>query len=229
MKAEQTKIASSGVEDLIQRLRDQGITAGQEKAEQVVGDAQKRAEWILEEAEREAELLLNNARADVERLKSAGQDALKLAARDAIIKLRDNLLGSFSREVIRMVGKEMVKEELLRQVIIELAGRVRSETGLDNYQKIIIQIPEDIAGLDDLRSNPEELKTGALNRLTAAISTDLFRAGVNIEVADDPVCGLLIKLEDDGIVIHFTDETVAALLLEHLQPRFRALLQGVVK
>jgi len=31
------------------------------------------------------------------------------------------------------------------------------------------------------------------------------------------------------MVIDFTDETVAELLLEHIQPRFRALLQGIVK
>jgi V/A-type H+-transporting ATPase subunit E len=229
MKAEQTKEASSGVEALIQRLKEQGIAAGQEKAEQIVIDAQKRAEWIIEEAEREAQLLLNNARAEVEIARTAGQDALKLAARDAVLKLRDNLLGGFSREVVRAVGKEMAKEEFLRQLIIELAGRIRSETGLDNNQKIVIQIPDDIAGLEDLRRNPEKFQEGALSRFTSAVATDLLRAGVTIEVADDLSRGLLIKLEDDNMVIDFTDETVAALLLEHLQPRFRALLQGVVK
>jgi V/A-type H+-transporting ATPase subunit E len=40
---------------------------------------------------------------------------------------------------------------------------------------------------------------------------------------------LLIKLEEDNIVIDFSDKTVAALLLEHIQPRFRALLQGIIK
>ena len=29
--------------------------------------------------------------------------------------------------------------------------------------------------------------------------------------------------------IHLTDEAIAALLLEHLQPRFRAILEGIVK
>jgi hypothetical protein len=33
----------------------------------------------------------------------SGEDALKLATRDALLKLRDTLLGSFSKEVKRVV------------------------------------------------------------------------------------------------------------------------------
>lgn len=229
MKAEQTIETSSGVEALIQRLKDQGVAAGQEKAERIVADAQMRAESIIEKAEREAQQLLSHAKAETELIRAAGQDAVKLAARDAILKLRDNLIGGFSREVVRVVGKEMAKEEFLQQLIIELAGRVRKETGLDDNKNVVIQLPEDVAGLEDLRRNPEKLKEGALGRFAAGIAADLLRSGVKIEAVDDLSSGLLIKLEDDNIVIDFTDETIASLLLEHLQPRFRALLQGVVK
>jgi V/A-type H+/Na+-transporting ATPase subunit E len=39
----------------------------------------------------------------------------------------------------------------------------------------------------------------------------------------------MIRLEDNAMMIEFTDKAVATLLLKHLQPRFRALLQGIVK
>jgi len=32
-----------------------------------------------------------------------------------------------------------------------------------------------------------------------------------------------------NITIDLTDEAIAALLLQHLQPRFRAVLEGIVK
>jgi V/A-type H+-transporting ATPase subunit E len=38
-----------------------------------------------------------------------------------------------------------------------------------------------------------------------------------------------VRLEADDMIIDFTDEMISALLLEHLQPRFRTLLQGIVK
>lgn len=229
MKAEKAEAASNGVEKLIERLREEAINAGQAKAEDIVLNAQKRAAWIVEEAEQEAQLLLEKARAEAEALKTSGVDALRLAGRDALLKLRDTLLGSFSQEVMRVVGKQMAKSEFIEQLILALAGRVREKTGLDQNSKIIFQLPEDIVGVEDLRRNPEELKQGALSHLTAAIASDLLRDGVSFEVSDQIKSGLVIKLEENNMVIDFTDEAVATLFLEHLQPRFRALLQGIVK
>ncbi len=221
-------IASSGVEALIERLRNEGVAAGQKKAEDLVINAQKRAAWIIEEAELEADMLLQQARKQAEDIEISGQEALQLAARDAFLKLRDTLLGSFSDEVMRVVGKQMTDQAFTEKLILSLAGKVREKSDMDS-NKMIISLPENIIGTDELRKNPEELKQGSLSHYTASIASNLLRAGVSFKVADEVKAGLSVRLVDDAMVIDFTDETVAALLLEHLQPRFRALLQGIVK
>lgn len=222
-------IASSGVEALLERLKNEGVNAGQEKAESIVTNAQKRAEWIIETAELEAKEILDQARKEQADLKSAGVDALQLAARDAFLKLRDTLLGSFSDEVMRVVGEQMADQSLTEQLILTLAGSVREQTGIDASKHIVISLPENIVGLEELRKNPEELKQGNLSHYTASIAADLLRAGVSFEVDENIKAGLSVRLVDEAMVIDFTDETVSALLLEHIQPRFRALLQGIVK
>jgi V/A-type H+-transporting ATPase subunit E len=229
MKAEKTHVASSGVEELIKRLRDEAVNAGQEKAETIIVDAQKRVDWMLEEAKSEAQAILSQAHAEAETIKSAGNDALRLAGRDALIKLRDTLLGSFSKELKGVVGEQMAKEAFIEQLIMALAGRVREKTGMDQNSRITFQLPEDVIGVEALKKNPEELNQGILSRLTAAIAADLLREGVNFEISDQFSAGIQVKLDDQDIVIDLTDEAVSALLLEHLQPRFRALLQGIVK
>jgi V/A-type H+-transporting ATPase subunit E len=229
MNNEKLPFASSGVEALIERLKEEGIAAGRKKAESIVIDAEKRAEWIIKEAQLEAQSLVNEARAEAEAMKAAGEDALKLAARDVFLQLRDTLLGSFSQEVTRVVGKQMARKDFLEKLILALAGRVRDKTGIDSNRQVVIQLPEDVIGVEELRRNPEELREGALTRFTASIAADLLREGVKFEVSDDLSGGLLIKLEEDNIVIDFSDKTVAALLLDHIQPRFRALLQGIIK
>ena len=229
MNNEKLPFASSGVEALIERLKEEGIAAGRKKAESIVIDAEKRAEWIIKEAQLEAQSLVNEARAEAEAMKAAGEDALKLAARDVFLRLRDTLLGSFSQEVTRVVGKQMAQKDFLEKLILALAGRVRDKTGIDSNRQVVIQLPEDVIGVEELCRNPEELREGALTRFTASIAADLLREGVKFEVSDDLSGGLLIKLEEDNIVIDFSDKTVAALLLEHIQPRFRALLQGIIK
>jgi V/A-type H+-transporting ATPase subunit E len=68
-----------------------------------------------------------------------------------------------------------------------------------------------------------------LTHLTASIAADMLRDGVSIYANNDLNLRLSIRLKEEGMAVEFTDETISALLIEHLQPRFRALLQGIVK
>lgn len=131
---------------------------------------------------------------------------------------------------MRVVGEQMADQAFTEKLILALAGKVREKSGMDdNNNEMIISLPENIIGVDELRKNPEELKQGSLSHYTASIASNLLRDGVSFKVADEIKAGLSVRLVDDAMMIDFTDETVAALLLEHLQPRFRALLQGIVK
>lgn len=222
-------VTSSGVENLIQRLREQGVEAGQVSAEKIVLDAQKRATWIVEEAKLEAEQLISKAKATSDAHQKSGEDALKLAMRDVLLKLRDTLLESFSQDVQRVVGKKMEQEAFLERLILQLAGKVREQLDLESKDEISLFLPNKAVGVDELKNNPEELKQGTLTHFTAAIAADMLREGVSIYANNDMNSGLSIRLKEEGMAVEFTDETLSALLLEHLQPRFRALLQGIVK
>lgn len=222
MTSKQHNPVSSGVEALIEKLKDEGVAAGQEKAVQITVEAQQRADWIVQEAEREAQSILARAREESELIKRAGQDQIRLALRDALMSLRAQLSHLFSNDLRSGIGDELAKEELLRQLIIELAGQVRKEAGLDDHPVMSIQIGsgEAASGRQD-----EEL----LYSLTKTITTDLLRAGVRIDVGENLDCGLTIQLNNGDLMIDFTDETVAALLLERLQPSFRDLLGGTAQ
>ncbi|PPD03133.1 MAG: hypothetical protein CTY29_10650 [Methylobacter sp.] len=229
MHNEPSQKASSGVDELIGRLKDEGIAAGQEKAENIVLEAQKRAEWIIAEANREAEVLLDKAKTETEAIKLAGQDALKLAGRDAYIQLRDRLTGHFKRELQRVVGQKLADKKFLEKLILALAGHVRDKTGLDQAKHLLMVLPEHVIDADALRKNTEELENGALSHFAANLAHDLLRNGIKFELSDQLNSGIFIRLTEDDMEIDFSGEAVTALLLEHLQPRFHALLEGLIK
>jgi V/A-type H+-transporting ATPase subunit E len=52
---------------------------------------------------------------------------------------------------------------------------------------------------------------------------------VALEVTPETRPGIRIRLVDRDVEIDLTDASVAALLLQHLQPRFRAFLEGMVR
>ncbi|MDD4916056.1 MAG: hypothetical protein PHW13_13595 [Methylococcales bacterium] len=229
MNSEHAQKTSTGVDELIARLKEQGIAVGQEKAESIVLDAEKRAEWIISEATREAQELIDKAKAEAEAIRIAGEDGLKLAGRDAFLKLRDMLSGSFKREVMRLVGNKMAEKDFLESLILALAGEVRHETGLDQAGQLVIQLPEHVLDAHELRKDTEELQAGELSHFVIELATGMLRSGVELEISADLKGGVLLRLEDDDIIIDFTDQSVATLLLDYLQPRFHALLEGISK
>ena len=56
----------------------------------------------------------------------------------------------------------------------------------------------------------------------------MLRAGVSFTRSSDDAGGIRVVLKDTGLVVDLSDAAVAGVILRHLQPRFRALLEGVV-
>ncbi len=220
-------LAAYGVETLIERLRDEGVAEGRAEAEKIVSDAEARAEWLLEQAHEETETLRREARSEVERHKTAGEQALQMAARDALLSLKGALSDVFAREVERLVTDQMQSEALLKDLILAVAGRVREQA--QQAERLDVLLPRNAFGLEELRRDPDELARGELTGLVRKIIGDNLRAGVVFKMAADTGAGLKIHLVDEQITLDLSEKTVAALLLEHLQPRFRALLEGIVK
>ncbi|TVQ57952.1 MAG: hypothetical protein EA355_03095 [Rhodobacteraceae bacterium] len=220
---------ASGVEALIARLRDEGVAEGRAEATRIVAEAEARARRMVAQAEEEAALKLEKARREIDAHRRAGEDALRAAARDAVLALKEQLARKFAADVAKTVGVAMRDGEMLKRMILEVVGRAREEGGVDRAEGAAVILPRSAVGLDELRRRPEELREGSLTHFVAAAAADLLRAGVTFARADDDAEGLRIVLEDRGVTVDLTDRAVAEALLVHLQPRFRALMEGVVK
>lgn len=220
---------SSGVDGLISRLREEGVGAGRREAERLVRDAQAHAREILEKAEASAQARTAKAAAEAEALRRAGQEALNIAARDAVLDLKDRLTRRFAEEVAKTVAGAMHDEELLKRMILAVAGRAREEGGLDRSAEVVVELPREAVGLDDLRRNPEELVEGSLTHFAAASAAAMLREGVTLDRAEDDEGGIRLQLLDRGVSIDLSDRAVARIILSHLQPRFRAMLEGIIR
>jgi len=220
---------SQGVEALIERLRGQGVSRGQEEAARIVRDAEHRAEWLVGQAQEEADRILREAREKSERLQRSADEALHVAGRDAVLNLKSHLSAHFASQVRRLVSHQLSDEALLKKLILELAGQVREDLSLDQAQKMEVVLPRDVVGLEELRHHPEQLQEGTLSHFVLAMAEKMLREGVQFSVADDDKGGLRLRLNNDELEVDLTDKAVAALLMAHLQPRFRALLEGIVR
>lgn len=218
---------ASGVDALVSRLRDEGVKSGRMQAEQIVKEAQTKAETAVKQAQQEAEQIVSKARGEVENLQRGGKKAIELAFRDTMLAVKSQLTKRFTGEVLRLVGEREREQELLEKMILEIAGHVKEE--VEQSKQVEVLLPREVAGIEELSSNPEELEKGILTQFVRLTSKGMLRAGISLGVAKDTQGGLRVRLVDQDVVLDLSDRAVADLILDHLQPRFRALLEGVVK
>jgi V/A-type H+-transporting ATPase subunit E len=215
---------STGVESLIGRLRDDGITQGRAQADALVTAAQQQAAELVATAQKEAEAILTRANAEAGKLKAAGADAIRLAMRDTILAVEGDLLKEFGDRLRRLVKGVLADPAFLQRLILEVAGRVAPV----GEQRADVLLPAELVSLEDLQSTPEEATPGTLMHFVLSLGGGMLRAGMQFGVAEDGEAGIRVRLVDEDVQIDLTESAISQLLLRHMLPRFRALLRGAV-
>lgn len=205
-----------GVQELIARIRDQGVRAAEEEAERILADARARARALVEEARDEAAELRARTRAALETDRAASIESLRLAARDAALELRGRLQDAFRRSVRRLVTQELSDPDLVRELVLELAGEVRRAVG-DRPVRLLLPVPR--SGSQDAPDPLAELAHG--------IAAGMLREGVELVPSSELRAGARVVLAGDDVVLDLSDRAVSELFLEHLLPRFAGMLRDL--
>ncbi|MDJ0878310.1 MAG: hypothetical protein QNI86_06835 [Halieaceae bacterium] len=216
-------LTSKGIQELIDQLRDKGVNAGKEESAKLVADAESRASWILEQAQTEAAEIRETAEKDAEFIRKAGADSLEIAYRDIKMKLRDELSQQFARQLGKLIVQELQDPDTLKQLLLSAAARSSIPD-----EPVRITLPARAVGLEELRSDPAQLQGGPLVEMVSDVAATLFSQGVEVSTTGRSKAGISISLNEGEVNVDLTDEALQDLLLAHLQPRFRAILEGVV-
>ena len=217
---------SSGVDALIAQLRSDGVAAGTQEAARIVAEAKEAAAEIVADAQAEADNMLRTAKQASDRYENAGQEALNTAMRDAVLTMKTTLMAQFEIDVNRMVSDNLADPKMLKQMVVELVGGASEDTGPKKGAEVIL--PAQVVGPDAIRENADDIQSGKLTKFVLGLSKKMLEDGVTLHAADDLQGGIRAKLGDD-IVLDLSDAAIASLLMQHLQPRFRAVLEGVIK
>src|SRR5271165_6388170 len=206
---------SSGIDALIQRLKQEGTDEGRAEARKLVADAEARAAELLARAEAAAKRRTDDASQEADRLMRAGAEALKVAMRDAVLEFKSDLSGRFAQQVRGVVARLSTDEEVLKGMILAVANRARSEVGIDDAKHLEIILPRSVFELDDPRGDPGKARETALSQFALASVADMLRAGVTFARSGDDAGGIRVVLKDTGVLVDLTDAAVAVVILRH--------------
>lgn len=214
----------SGVDELIAKLRDDGVNAGKDEAQRLVSDAQAKASSLVANAKSEADTMIKDARERIEKEKNAAKASLKTAVRDTELMLESELKAGFADHVKRLVSAELKDPEFLKQLVLTVAGRVCPV--LPEKEGFEVLIPPAMFEKDKNGEHMSAATEKRLHNFVLGISGDMLRDGVEIKTDDAARPGLIIKLKDKDLEIDLTDNAISNVLLRYLLPRYRAIVSG---
>lgn len=215
---EEQHSSESGVQQLIDRLHQKGVDRGRADAESLLAEARKEAAAILDDAQRQAAEIRRSAQSDAEQLRLKGEAAVRLAGRDAILSLTEELRAGFERTLHRFIDQALCDPAFLHQLILQVAA---TSVQVDQDSELIVQLLRQEEG--------ETPATGGkaaemLNELARSLASQSLRDGLRFEVIDSDVPGVRVQVVDQKLEIDLTTDTLTHLLLKHLTPRIRAIV-----
>lgn len=214
---------TSGVQELIDKLKNQGVNEGQRQAEQIVKDAHTKASQILVQAQNEADKLLSEARHTLEVERKSSHEAIKTAFRDTEITLRSKVREAFSAHLKRLVSLQLEDRNFIKELVLAIASAKTPEITGSSAE---IFVSSKIFETDEKGTHLSKEGKEKLQHLTLGITDGMLREGIELKSSTEVKGGIKVRLTGKDIELDLTDEALSTLLLKYLLPRYREIISG---
>lgn len=197
------------LQELTDRLFNEGLSKGKEEGEAILAKAKKDAEDIVAEARKQAADITAQAEKDAEayRIKVSGD--VKMAASQSLQATRqaigELIVYKMSAPATAAV---MSDKDFVREIIKAVAAKFSAEEAAD----LSLVLPE---------SFKSELEPFVKNELPAIIGK-----GISASFSKKITGGFTIGPKDGGYFISFTEDTFKELISSYLRPAVKSILFG---
>jgi len=128
------------IEDFVAKLKNDGVEAGQAAAEQLQADAKAQAAAVVEEAKAEAAKIVAGAEAQSASILTKGRNELKLASRDAVLRLRETIVAGLRAVLRGPVEAQLGDAEFLAPLLHDVV-RQYARADCERETTITINLP----------------------------------------------------------------------------------------
>jgi V/A-type H+/Na+-transporting ATPase subunit E len=194
------------VQELIDKIKKDGIKAATEEANKVKAEADIEARRIIETAKKEADDLIERAKQDAARSEKAGIAALEQASRNLILAFKDEVQALLNKIINEKVTANY-NEDVLKSALPELI-KSWADKGDTN---LAVVLPE---------SELSKLQGYFNDRLRDELSK-----GVELKSNRKLASGFHISNKEGSVYYDFSSEAVAKQLSAYLNPKLAELLK----
>lgn len=199
------------LQELIDKIKKDGISSAEEAAAQITADAEKKAASIVEEAQKKSDDMIKNAKSEIARLEKASEDAVTQACRNMLISFRDSLVAELDG-LIQSETAKSYSSDLMKNLIPET---VKAWSKNADASELSVLLSE-----KDLKSLEGELK--------AALKAEIAK-GLEIKPDKTLSAGFRISVKNGAAFYDYSAESVADLFSAYLNPRVAAIMKEAAK
>jgi V/A-type H+-transporting ATPase subunit E len=200
---------SSKLQELTEKLYNEGLSKGKEEGEQLLARARSEAESIVADARKQAEEIVAAAGKQADDLREKTASDVKMASAQCLQAtkkdIEDLLVGAISADSI---NKALSDPDFLKKIITAVAERFSTSESAD----LALILPTSLQ---------QELEPWVAGALAQALGS-APKAHFSKKVAG----GFSIGPKDGSWFVSLTDETFRELIAEYLRPVTRKLLFG---
>lgn len=194
------------LKDLIEKIKHEGVEEAEKKAETISKKAEEQAEKTIEQAEKEKKEKISEAEKEAERIKANGEAALRQAARDVLLGLRENIIALFDK-VIKKEVEDALSPDIVREMILKAAGSVSEGEQVE---------------LEAVLSEREKEQIGAVIREKFR---ETAKKEITLKASPRLEKGFRIGEKDGNFYYDFSDEAISEAFRSLLNPKLSELLE----
>ena len=196
------------LQELTQKLYNEGLERGRAEAERLVAEAKESAAKIIAEAKAEAEAIAKAAEDRAEDIAKNAMADIALAGRQAMTKVKAELAEAVIMKTTGAAVKAATADSaFVKDMLLAMANNWTSST-VDVSLKALL---------------PEE-KRAELDAVMQASAAELAKAGIEVGYTKDIKTGFNLGEKNGGYYIAFTDESFDALFKEYLREKVSNIL-----
>ena len=198
---------SEELQGLLNKIQAEGLEKAETERARLVAEAKAQADAIIAEAKAQADKIRKDAEADAEATQKKADAAVRQAARDVIIYLKDDLQEKL-RAVVREAAAQAMTPEAMAGLIAQIAGQFAQNAA--SGAEVILSVRE--------REEAAQKLIGCL--------PDILKKNASVRLGRGFAAGFKIGFNDSEVFLDFSDEALAEVICEFVGPKLAAVIKA---
>ena len=199
------------LQELIDKIKKDGVTAAEKEAAKIIADAGKKAEGIIKDAEAQAEQIKKDAKAETARMQKASDEAIVQAGRNMLLSFKDSLVQELDGLIQAETAKSLSKDTLEKLVPETVKAWAKNS---DASELSVLLSEKDLKALQ--------------SSLTSALKAEI-KKGLEIKPDKTLTAGFRIGVKNGAAFYDYSAESLAEMFAAYLNPKVAGLMKVAAK